>query len=135
MKALVSDLKARIKDPISTEDLSKLLFQLGHENDIYNNIIDIDITPNRGDCLSILGILRDLKNFYEIDTKYDIYDEELSSFNLKFTNENIDSCPRISFLKIDIGQVSTEYEEYLENFFSELDNKKINLFTDISNYL
>ena len=135
MKALVSDLKARIKDPISTEDLSKLLFQLGHENDIYNNIIDIDITPNRGDCLSILGILRDLKNFYEIDTKYDIYDEELSSFNLKFTNENIDSCPRISFLKIDIGQVSTDYEEYLENFFSELDNKKINLFTDISNYL
>ena len=65
MKALVNDIKARIKDPISNNELSNLLFQLGHENDIQDNIIDIDITPNRGDCLSLLGILRDLKNFYQ----------------------------------------------------------------------
>ena len=66
MKALVNDIKARIKDPISNNELSNLLFQLGHENDIQDSIIDIDITPNRGDCLSLLGILRDLKNFYQI---------------------------------------------------------------------
>ena len=71
MKALLSDIKARIKDPILNNELSGLLFQLGHENDIQDNIIDIDITPNRGDCLSLLGILRDLKNFYQIDTKYE----------------------------------------------------------------
>ena len=34
MKALVNDIKARIKDPISNNELSNLLFQLGHENDI-----------------------------------------------------------------------------------------------------
>jgi len=42
MKALLSDIKARIKDPISNNELSGLLFQLGHENDIQDNIIDID---------------------------------------------------------------------------------------------
>lgn len=135
MKALLSDLKERIKNPISTEDLSKLLFQLGHENDIHKNIIDIDITPNRGDCLSLLGILRDLKNFYKVDTEFQIHEESLKSFNLNFVNESIENCPIISFLKIEIDETQSNYKEYLENFFSKLGNKKINLFTDISNYL
>ena len=135
MKALVNDLKARIKDPISTEELSDLLFQLGHENNIENNIIDIDITPNRGDCLSVLGILRDLKNFYEIDAKYEIHEEILDSFNLNFFNESVESCSNISFLKIEIDETTSDYKAYLESFFSELGNKKINFFTDISNYL
>ena len=135
MKALLSDLKERIKDPISTEDLSKLLFQLGHENEIHKNIIDIDITPNRGDCLSLLGILRDLKNFYKVDTEFQIYEESLKSFNLDFVNESTENCPIISFLKIEIDETQSNYKEYLEKFFSKLGNKKINLFTDISNYL
>ncbi len=135
MKALLSDLKERIKNPISTEDLSKLLFQLGHENDIHKNIIDIDITPNRGDCLSLLGILRDLKNFYKVDTEFQIHEESLKSLNLDFVNESIENCPTISFLKIEIDEAQSNYKEYLENFFSKLGNKKINLFTDISNYL
>ena len=135
MKALLSDLKERIKNPISTEDLSKLLFQLGHENDIHKNIIDIDITPNRGDCLSLLGILRDLKNFYKVDTEFQIHEESLKSLNLDFVNESIENCPTISFLKIEIDETQSNYKEYLENFFSKLGNKKINLFTDISNYL
>jgi len=135
MKALLSDLKERIKNPISTEDLSKLLFQLGHENDIHKNIIDIDITPNRGDCLSLLGILRDLKNFYKVDTEFQIYEESLKSFNLDFVNESTENCPIISFLKIEIDETQSNYKEYLEKFFSKLGNKKINLFTDISNYL
>ena len=46
---------------------SEKLMQLGHENSIESNILDIDITPNRGDCLSIRGISRDLSHFYESD--------------------------------------------------------------------
>ena len=135
MKALIEDLKARIIDPISTDELSKLLFQLGHENETHNKIIDIDITPNRGDCLSIMGILRDLRNFYQIDTKHEVYEEELDSFFLDFVNEDSKNCPNICFLKIEVDQIVPEYKGYLENFFSELGNKKINFFTDISNYI
>ena len=56
-----------IKDPISNNELSGLIFQLGHENHIQDNIIDIDISPIE-DCLSLL-VYYDLKNFYQIDTK------------------------------------------------------------------
>ena len=122
MKALLSDLKERIKNPISTEDLSKLLFQLGHENDIHKNIIDIDITTNRVDCLSLLGILRDLKNFYKVDTEFQIHEESLKSLNLDFVNESIENCPTISFLKIEIDETQSNYKEYLENFFSNNTN-------------
>jgi len=135
MKALIEDLKARIIDPISTDELSKLLFQLGHENETHNKIIDIDITPNRGDCLSINGILRDLKNFYETDTKYEVFEEKLDSFLLDFVNEDSENCPNICFLKIEVDQVASKYKPYLESFFSKLNNNRINFFTDISNYI
>ena len=134
MKALISDIKARIKDPITTEELSDLLFQLGHENNIQNNIIDIDITPNRGDCLSLLGILRDLKNFYEIDTKYETHEEILDSFNLNFFNEGIESCPNISFLKIEIDETISDYKEYLESKKYKVEINIINEFNLVKNY-
>ena len=30
------------------------------------NIFDIEITPNRGDCISLKGLLQDLNVFYDI---------------------------------------------------------------------
>ena len=44
-----------IKPPIS--EISEYLFQLGHEHEIENEIFDIEFTPNRGDCLSVKGLL------------------------------------------------------------------------------
>ena len=44
---------------------SDLLFQLGHENEIHNNILDVEFTPNKGDCLSVLGLARDLNAVHE----------------------------------------------------------------------
>ena len=50
----------------SIVDLSEKLFQLGHEHEIDNDVFDFEFTPNRGDCLSLKGIIRDLKVFYKI---------------------------------------------------------------------
>ena len=50
-------------------ELSEKLFQLGHEHKISNEIFDVEITPNRGDCLSLNGLLRDLNVFYNIKYK------------------------------------------------------------------
>ena len=33
-------------------------------------IIDIDLTPNRGDCLSVYGIARDLNSLFNKNVKY-----------------------------------------------------------------
>ena len=48
------------------EELSEKLFQLGHEHEVLDEIFDIEITPNRGDCLSLDGLLRDLNLFYDV---------------------------------------------------------------------
>ena len=48
---------------ISMKDISNSLFQLGHEHEIIDNVFDIEFTPNRGDCLSLLGLSRELNIF------------------------------------------------------------------------
>ena len=60
MKVAYRNLISRIKSDPAIEEIRKSLFQLGHEHEIDNEIFDIEITPNRGDCLSVNGILRDL---------------------------------------------------------------------------
>ena len=66
MKILYKDIARCIKSNPSIEEVSEKLFQLGHENTIEkNSILDIEFTPNRGDCLSLHGIVRDLNVFYK----------------------------------------------------------------------
>ena len=62
-----------IEENPSIEEISDRLFQLGHEHEIEDEIFDIEITPNRGDCLSLIGILRDLNVFYNSNRNDNIY--------------------------------------------------------------
>ena len=117
------------------KELSEKLFQLGHEHEIFDGIFDIEITPNRGDCLSLDGLLRDLRLFYEIQKKYNVYQKEIPTFNFAFENKAKECCSNISFLKIEIDEVPNMYEDFLDDYFSVLNIKKINFFTDVSNFL
>ena len=123
-----------VKD-FKDHELSSILFQLGHENEIENSLIDIEFTPNRGDCLSLYGLARDLNNFYELRRSIDLYDKDIDVFNFSFINHAKKDCPNISFLLIEVEDIPTKYEKYLEDYFSDLSIKKNNFFTDISNYL
>ena len=114
---------------------SEKLMQLGHENSIESNILDIDITPNRGDCLSIRGISRDLSHFYESDLSIEKYEMEIPRFELDFENKSKDECKSIVFLSLEIDSAPKEYKPYLESYFVNLNVKKNNFFTDISNYI
>ncbi len=135
MKFLYQDLLNFLNEQPSKEDLSKKFFQLGHEHEIDGDIFDMEITPNRGDCLSLIGLSRDLNNFYASKDPYQIYDSEIKTLDLDFKNLSIDSCPKITFLEIEIGNDISPYKPYLEDYFLELGNKKTNFFTDISNYV
>ncbi len=135
MKFLFQDLLNFLKEQPSKEDLSKKLFQLGHEHEINGDIFDMEITPNRGDCLSLIGLSRDLNNFYFNKEPYQIYDKDIGILDLNFSNLSTDSCPKISFLEIEIDDIVLPYKPYLENYFLKLGNNKTNFFTDISNYV
>ena len=119
----------------SIDEISNKLFQLGHEHEIENSIFDMEFTPNRGDCLSLLGLIRDLNVFYRSNIDIPLYKNELPLLNLNFINKVPDKCPEISFLNIEIKGEISKYKDYLENYFKDLKLNKNNFFTDISNYI
>ncbi len=136
MKIAYQHLLEHISSKPSIEEISAKLFQLGHEHEIQDCIFDIEFTPNRGDCLSIKGLLRDLAVFYKINLNLEEYDKNIESLKIDFVNTEIEKCPYISFLKIELENLNIlDYKGPLKEYFDDLDINKNNFFTDISNYI
>lgn len=135
MKLVYQDLLRFLNEKPSKEVLSDRLFQLGHEHEIHGDIFDMELTPNRGDCLSLIGLARDLNVFFGISDTVDIYKDNIENLHIDFENLAAEDCEKISFLEIEVEKVSSDYRPYLENYFGALGNNKTNFFTDISNYI
>ena len=82
MKIAYKHLLRFLKNKPSIQDISDKLFQLGHEHTLEGNLFDIEFTPNRGDCLSLLGLARDLNVFYEVDFELNIFSSEIEKLDL-----------------------------------------------------
>jgi phenylalanyl-tRNA synthetase beta chain len=135
MKLLYQDLLKFLNKKPSKEALSDKLFQLGHEHEIHGDIFDMELTPNRGDCLSLIGLARDLNIFFGMMNAVEIYKDSIENLDIDFQNFASEDCAKISFLEIKVEEVSSDYRPYLENYFGTLGNNKTNFFTDISNYI
>jgi len=135
MKFLYKDLLSFLSEKPTKELLSEKLFQLGHEHEITDDIFDMELTPNRGDCLSLNGLARELNVFFGKVQPYKIFEGDIPPLDFNFKNLCKDACPKISFLEIEIEDGIALYKPYLENYFSLLGNNKVNFFTDVSNYI
>ena len=135
MKVAYKHLISYIPSKPSIDEISDRFFQLGHEHEIQNEIFNMELTPNRGDCLSVLGLLRDLAPFYEIELNDNIYEDELKKLDIGFVNNVPEACSNISFLKIEIEGETEPYKGQLKEYFEDLSVNKNNFFTDISNYI
>ena len=124
-----------IQEKPSIQKLSENLFQLGHEHEIEGDIFDMEFTPNRGDCLSLNGLLRDLAVFYTINSNQKIYTKEIDQLSIDFENLADDICTHITFLKLEISDIPEQYNDSMNKYFKDLDISKNNFFTDVSNYL
>jgi Phenylalanyl-tRNA synthetase beta subunit len=134
MKLIIKDILERTGHINDVDDLSDKLIQLGHEHEIDKDIIDLELTPNRGDCFSLKGILRDLNSLSETNSDFEIFNEELDRLDFKFKNNLKDACPVITFLEIEIESIPDIYHDYMDNYFDKLNQKKNNFFTDVSKY-
>jgi phenylalanyl-tRNA synthetase beta chain len=135
MKINYLDLTNFLSEKPSKEELSQKLFQLGHEHEIHGDIFDMELTPNRGDCLSLIGLARDLAVFFGKSNSIDLFDDDIEPLEINFKNLSPNDCPKISFLEIEIEDREVEYKPYLQNYFNTIGGNKANLFTDISNYI
>ena len=135
MKVIYQDLINLLQKKPTIKELSSKLFQLGHEHEIHNNIIDLELTPNRGDCISLAGIARDLKPFFGEVKSPELYEGSFEELDLDFKNLSPEDCPKITFLEVEVSELNMSYKPYLENYFKTLGNNKVNFFTDISNYV
>jgi phenylalanyl-tRNA synthetase beta chain len=135
MKVAYSHLVSFIPSKPDVDDISQKLFQLGHEHEIHDGIFNLELTPNRGDCLSINGLLRDLAVFYKVSFDREIYKNNIKPLKINFINNQPEACPCISFLKIDIEEDIKPYHGSFQDYFKNLDINKTNFFTDISNYI
>ena len=135
MKIPFKDIIRGLEESPSIDEVSKKLFQLGHGHEIIDNIFDFEFTPNRGDCLSLVGLLRELSIFYKLNNDLSFFEGEIDNLELDFINNATDICPQISFLYIEIDEEISEFKDYINSYFKDLNLNKNNFFTDISNYL
>tara|TARA_E500000331_G_scaffold150244_1_gene146174 strand:+ start:7818 stop:10217 length:2400 start_codon:yes stop_codon:yes gene_type:complete len=101
-------------------------------------ILDFGITPNRGDCLSALGIAREVSVLMDLDIVSDLFDIEdnqvqAASLNGITVKSNSDSLRRYCLIEIDDIKV-TESPFWLKNFLAKFNISSINNVVDCTNY-
>lgn len=101
-----------------------------------DHIIKVGVTPNRGDCLNIFGIARDLHG-----AGFGI----LKPMNIEKVEENFQSRFKIDIQAMDkvsrfwlrefrdLQMVETPL--FIQDFMQKTDMKSINFFVDLANYL
>jgi len=99
-------------------------------------IFELEITPNRGDCLSHFGVAREIsailnENLKEIKSELEI---EKSEKKLEVKIEDRELCPQY-FAQVIAGVKVQDSPQWLKNRLLALGQKPINNIVDITNYV
>ena len=101
-------------------------------------IIDVEITPNRSDCLGVYGIARDLSaggqgNFIKKKT-LNIKNKFKSKINIKISKEAKKDCP-VFYGRYIKNVKNCESPDWLKKQLQAVGLKPISALVDITNYL
>lgn len=109
----------------------KELFETGSDE-----IIEIGLTPNRGDATGHLGVARDLRAFYERPLKLQTAAAQPTQPDnpISVTVENPEACPRYSGVTIRGIKVAPS-PEWLQWRLKAIGLSPINNIVDITNYV
>ena len=139
MKFLKSHLLEKVPMKIDTSKLESELTRLGLEVDSMEKLknksdvlFDLDLTPNRGDCFSVLGIARELAAASNKKIKKENNTLKASKLSPK-SRVKISAkaaCPRYSFIEIYNLDNTKKLPDFIKNHFlikSEVNvkNKKL----------
>ncbi|MFC2060883.1 phenylalanine--tRNA ligase subunit beta [Elusimicrobiota bacterium] len=127
----------------SSDSIQQILTMRGLEvegvtKDQKGEVIDIELTPNRGDCASVIGVARELTAYFNKtpilpDTEYNVTGDDISkSFNLDVKVP--DKCP-IYYLKHIKDVKISESPDWLKERLISSGIRPLNNVIDVTNYV
>ncbi len=102
-----------------------------------DNMIDVELTPNRGDCASILGIARDLSAKFELPINSPGIDaiESVNKSSLSIKNSAPAQCPRYVGRVINNINLKAITPVWMQEDLRRSGLRLVNPVVDISNYV
>ncbi len=111
-----------------------------HEEDlVWDVILDINIPPNRGDCLSMYGIAREVGSILGQRAKLPVFNLETDAGkkvkdHVSLTVLNTDACPRY-VLRLINGISIGKSPFWMRNRLIKCGMRPINTIVDVTNYV
>lgn len=134
MKIPLSWLNNYIELVATGEQIAEKLSLQGLESEYLDGIISVEITPNRGDCLSLLGILRELSVAYDTEYKMPeiLYESNFTSeVKVKIEHEMVSKFSMVEVRELTFIESPKEIVEILQ----ANDINSINIVVDLVNYV
>ena len=137
------------KQELGLEEKSEGIFILNDNAPIGENIkkylnlddylIELDITPNRGDCLSILGIARELSAKLDLpiidNIKVNNNNNNTSNLTINTTISNPEACPRFLTRVLTNIDNNIETPDWIKEKLLKCGQHIISAVVDITNYV
>ena len=100
-----------------------------------DTIWEIGVTPNRGDCMSHLGVARELANYFDIPLIQQSFKDQSSIKNILVANSgDTELCSSYNSVEIENVQIK-ESSLLLRTRLSAIDVRVINNVVDYTNYV
>ena len=138
MKFSEQCLRSWVNPPVSTHELVIQLTQLGLEvESIDAGVIDLSVPPNRGDCLSIMGIARELSALTRIPMNMVSMAPVVPIINdtLTIKIEDSNACPKYLSRIIKNINIQAKTPEWLQKALENAGISRISAVVDITNYV
>ncbi|UCC21713.1 MAG: phenylalanine--tRNA ligase subunit beta, partial [Planctomycetota bacterium] len=142
MKILLSWLNDYIETGLSAEQIAGILSNLGLSCESIQQLggdaaIDLEITSNRGDCLSLIGVARELSAAtgkpLKMPTVEPLESDSVASDLASVEIQDADLCPRYTARVIEGVKVGPS-PDWLRNRLEAVGLRTVNNVVDATNY-
>lgn len=102
-----------------------------------DNILNLEITPNRGDCLSVLGLARDVSALFGVPVKRPTQAQAVVEGHqqLKVEIESLDDCPSYAGRVISKINPKARTPDWMRERLRRAGIRSIQALVDITNYV
>lgn len=126
-----------VKGLLELPDDAKVGAEFGEYLSLNDNIIEINITPNRGDCFSVLGIAREVSVLNDLILSMPSFSEVKNTLEktFKVTVEAKDICPSYVGRILSGINLQAKTPLWMKNRLQSSGIRSVNPIVDVTNYV